>query len=353
MFVKKHLAILVVIIFLMTLFPVASLAQSNDASFVRCNKVFADVDGSDSVEFTVFLRESDGVYSSSSRVYVASNRGYEDRIVPNDQTREVYNPNRNIKVFEADSQGIVAFNVYSSSRGESKIAVGLNDKVDDYLYNSSVTKEEARIIDTKTINFGRINSNFLSFDSAKGRSGEIVRIPIKVNDASGLTGGKFRISNLDNVAELINIEKGNMLERFLFEDNVSEKLISFANSTGIYGDGDLCILTFKLKGHQGESTEINLSELELNDEWGNPLPARVIQIGKIEIFSLYGDVNNDEQITAADATLILQAVENRIILSNSQRQIADVDGDGIISRMDAELILKYVVHSIDRFPVEK
>ena len=61
---------------------------------------------------------------------------------------------------------------------------------------------------------------------------------------------------------------------------------------------------------------------------------------------LMGDVNSDGDVTAQDASLVLQAVAAKIELSAIQRHAADVNNDGDITAQDASLILQYVAGKI-------
>jgi hypothetical protein len=63
-----------------------------------------------------------------------------------------------------------------------------------------------------------------------------------------------------------------------------------------------------------------------------------------------GDVNGNGQITAYDASLILQHVVGLRELSNLERARADVSGDDTISSLDAALVLQYAVGLITSFP---
>jgi len=65
-----------------------------------------------------------------------------------------------------------------------------------------------------------------------------------------------------------------------------------------------------------------------------------------------GDINNDGNITAYDASLVLQHTVELITLSLEQRQVADVTGDRTISTLDAVLILQYTAGLITQFPVD-
>jgi len=65
-----------------------------------------------------------------------------------------------------------------------------------------------------------------------------------------------------------------------------------------------------------------------------------------------GDVNGDGKITAEDASLVLQHVVGKIILTQEQQARADVTGDGSISAFDAAEILRYSVGIITVFPAQ-
>jgi len=71
--------------------------------------------------------------------------------------------------------------------------------------------------------------------------------------------------------------------------------------------------------------------------------------GKIFI---YGDPSRNCDITAFDASLILQNVVGFITLTALQDSSADVSGNGLVSAYDASLILRYLVGYISVFPVQ-
>lgn len=62
-----------------------------------------------------------------------------------------------------------------------------------------------------------------------------------------------------------------------------------------------------------------------------------------------GDVNEDGQITAADALLVLQAATGKINLNQTQQTAADVDADGSVVSLDALLTLQYATGKIKDF----
>ncbi|MBQ6819266.1 MAG: InlB B-repeat-containing protein [Clostridia bacterium] len=68
---------------------------------------------------------------------------------------------------------------------------------------------------------------------------------------------------------------------------------------------------------------------------------------------LYGDVDGDTKVTAADALEVLKSVVGKVTLTEAQFTAADTDGNGKADATDALNILKKVVGKIDKFPVEE
>lgn len=62
---------------------------------------------------------------------------------------------------------------------------------------------------------------------------------------------------------------------------------------------------------------------------------------------VYGDADGDNEITAIDASLILQYCANLIDENHIDLSACDVDGDGNVTAIDASLILQYCADLID------
>jgi len=77
--------------------------------------------------------------------------------------------------------------------------------------------------------------------------------------------------------------------------------------------------------------------------------AGTIEIGEVP----YGDVSDDGQVTALDASMVLQAVVDLTGLTSEEQIIADVSGNGTVAAFDAALILDFVSGEIETFPVER
>lgn len=67
---------------------------------------------------------------------------------------------------------------------------------------------------------------------------------------------------------------------------------------------------------------------------------------------LYGDVDMNGSVEAADALMALQAAIGKLNLSAEQQTRADVDGTVGVTANDALLILQYAIKKITSFPVE-
>ena len=68
---------------------------------------------------------------------------------------------------------------------------------------------------------------------------------------------------------------------------------------------------------------------------------------------LYGDVDLDGKVTAADALEVLKSVVGKVTLTEAQFTAADTDGNGKADATDALNILKKVVGKIEKFPIEQ
>lgn len=78
--------------------------------------------------------------------------------------------------------------------------------------------------------------------------------------------------------------------------------------------------------------------------------APVVTIKEKTIY--YGDLDMNGEITITDLSGVMQAVVGNVTLNDEQKKRADVNGDGKIDSLDANLMNQYIVKLIDKFPVE-
>ena len=71
-----------------------------------------------------------------------------------------------------------------------------------------------------------------------------------------------------------------------------------------------------------------------------------------KVENLYGDVSGDGDVTAFDASLVLQHAIGLIVLPQSLVTIADVSGNGEVSAFDGSMILQRVIELISCFPAD-
>ncbi len=86
---------------------------------------------------------------------------------------------------------------------------------------------------------------------------------------------------------------------------------------------------------------------------GADLPCRMVAAFKYYTSYMPGDVDSDNEVTAKDASMILQHLEKRILLTGNSYAAATVGKGNELSSDDAKLVLKYATRQIDSFPVEQ
>ena len=85
---------------------------------------------------------------------------------------------------------------------------------------------------------------------------------------------------------------------------------------------------------------------------GSDSTAMGIVVNPVGPTTVFGDADNDGQITAVDAAWVLEAVVGRRTTSSGDLVRCDVTGDGTCSALDAALILQFTVGIIPEFPVQ-
>ena len=88
---------------------------------------------------------------------------------------------------------------------------------------------------------------------------------------------------------------------------------------------------------------------DAGDDWDG---AGMIQFSLNIDSPIFGDVNEDGLVNSLDASLILRTVVGTIELSDDQRLKADVTGNGEVTAYDAYMVLQFTVGLLDIFPVK-
>lgn len=66
----------------------------------------------------------------------------------------------------------------------------------------------------------------------------------------------------------------------------------------------------------------------------------------------YGDLDSNGKITVTDLSVLNQAINGKIRLSEDEKKRADLNGDGKITKADLDLMNQFISGEIDEFPVE-
>ena len=112
-----------------------------------------------------------------------------------------------------------------------------------------------------------------------------------------------------------------------FAPTVAEVKSEFANSDLVFVSADGTMLTDD--DHIGTGTVIRLMD---GDQ----------ELDSVTVI-ISGDLDGNGYITTHDASLILQAVVQKIVLTDLQIAAADVNGSGSVNNPDASMILRYLV----------
>ena len=196
-------------------------------------------------------------------------------------------------------------------------------------------------------------------------AGETFLLPIDVTGETDEMVESYQFT-LDYDATVVEatdvVVEGTASEGASGEQNIDSGVVKFA-AAAASGDSDgllvppptqespLAYVEFTaLEDAAGDAADVSFSEFLFNE--GTPevgTMAGTIEIGEVP----YGDVSKDGQVTALDASQVLQAVVDLIEISAERRTRADVSGNGTVAAFDAALILDFVSGEIDTFPVER
>ena len=201
--------------------------------------------------------------------------------------------------------------------------------------------------------------NYLTIATGKVFAGENLKIDVSTDNYDPLTGVQFDVeypgqyfeSFSGNVA-LTDRATGMTVSSHQIDDNTLRFFCYFLTGGSIAaGSGKLMTIQLKPKevdipegSHNVTLKEIKLGTSDMDNKYSGPA---TYQTSFDTIDAIRGDVNDDGLVTAQDASLVLQAVAGKIVLSPSQISIADVNGDTSITAQDASLILQKVAGKID------
>jgi len=231
----------------------------------------------------------------------------------------------------------------------------------------------------------------LSVPDASDDSGAVVVLPISIANVDGLRAADITVSFDSGVLLAQSVQLGPLAAGWTLTPNTSTPgtvIISMASATSVSGSGDLARITFSVVGSPTDQTAVTIDSALLNDgaiatdldpglftvhgvfdvsgavtyftggglvpgvnlemvgvgvhsDQSNDLGAFAITDVMTGAYVLTPTKNDDvDEITAFDASLVLQASAGLRSLTANQIQAADVNHNGSVSSMDASYILE-------------
>jgi hypothetical protein len=201
----------------------------------------------------------------------------------------------------------------------------------------------------------RINDNWVSFQASQVKR----EIPAVMSATIIPHEAKYDLSAPADVSTTIYWNDASVVESVYLGVYGFVPVAGYTVSDAVYGKSTLTILNSfiaSLNPMKGD-----MLDFTINFDAGDPYTLTVMVIGTAppteviippappdEQPVVYGDLNGDGRVTAADATLVLRAAAGLIDLSE-QDEAADVNNDGRITADDATLVLRRAVRLIDCF----
>ncbi len=197
----------------------------------------------------------------------------------------------------------------------------------------------------------------VSADSISAEAGDTVDVPLRVRFPEGSTyssteitlagyQGGLQFLGLDTSATLIGSQG------WLYQVNGSDTVVftASAGASDIGGSGVLLKVRFRVLQRAAGFIPVNIKYVIFNT--GTDSVAALNGGVQVMLVPVYGDVDKNGQIQAADAAAILKYLVGADSLDAQSLANADVTDNGFVSALDATAILKYIVHLINAFPAD-
>ncbi|MBE6900073.1 MAG: hypothetical protein E7479_05340 [Ruminococcaceae bacterium] len=197
----------------------------------------------------------------------------------------------------------------------------------------------------------------LSISSAKGISGGGTKtVSIILSENSNAAMAQFAIKYDSSALELVSASAGELMKDALVNTGkVGTVFFGWDSQTPVAEGGTILELTFKTAedAKPGEyPIEIDTSKEFVFSRTDSSDLNIEIENGKITVIEgVYGDLNGDGKVNIKDAYFARLVVAKLIKPTEEQILLGDVDLDGKISAIDANILRKYSVQIIEKLPV--
>ena len=190
---------------------------------------------------------------------------------------------------------------------------------------------------------GAIPAPVLIAESRTVLPGGTVQVPILLNKAENVGNMDFTLTYDPTVVQAYKVTKGSLLAGGTLAGNLEESGIirfGFATAAGISGSGSIATVEFRVVGAEGDSSPLSFSNVLANDattgaELTIDLVHGILTIGK----QISGDGNGDGKITELDALLALKMSVGLLPIDLKM----DMNDDAQVTSADARIILVWAV----------
>ncbi|TYQ16976.1 UNVERIFIED_CONTAM: dockerin type I repeat protein [Acetivibrio alkalicellulosi] len=206
---------------------------------------------------------------------------------------------------------------------------------------------------TDEVNKGEISAPVIDLftvelEDISARKGETIEIPIYLKDLPdhGIDGLSFGLNYDPSKLDILSISDEGLVSIFyyyIFEGSIGFNFLSLNDK--ITKDGILAFVTVRVKEDASVGSTQIIGTRNSTVIYPSPKNNYNLNIGKIYINPILGDLNDDGVINSTDYILLrryILGINNDIPLENKV-DVADINGDGKIDSTDCVLLRKYIL----------
>lgn len=187
------------------------------------------------------------------------------------------------------------------------------------------------------------NKLSIEFSNVEVNGGEQFTVTAEVKNNPGFCYLKLKFNYNKELFTLVKTENGTVSSDGF---TVSDTAIVWDTAVDTDASGTLVTLTFEPKSELKGSFTVGMQVVECINYDENDVKVEIknstvtFTEKTTEKTYLFGDVNLDNTVTAADARLALRASVDLETLSQVQKKVADIDKNSSVSAADARMILR-------------
>ena len=243
--------------------------------------------------------------------------------------------------FDPANRSYTGLNNDQSNQNFTGILIG------DVNGNWTADLQTARIAGTRNALFTATNENLcFSLPDLGGAPESRVVMALQAMNAETILSADLVITYPQDKVTAVSVEKTPFSDSMSLATNLTipgEIRIAMAGATGVSGNGDLLKITFQLTGADGETANVSLTQIAIND-----VVVGCIQNGSILITdSLCGDVNENDRVDIGDAMFIAQYLVGNRDASSLNLNLGNVNVNDRVDIGDPMFIAQYLVGNRD------